>query len=150
MPWHYAQGDIIDYFKLLYRWKLGISSPWCFHGLNFGSTVSVQYLNALQRTAWHPYTIPMRLKISSLNKPQYHYTVRLESVHRTTIMVFVLDGYSFDYAHTWSKSGISICWRHLVTSKDSSNPIFFYRKSPLLLHTWATCFELQSNMSTII
>ena len=25
------------------------------------------------------------------------------------IMVFILDGDSFDYAHTWSKSGISIC-----------------------------------------
>ena len=25
------------------------------------------------------------------------------------IMVFIFDGCSFDYAHTWSKSGISIC-----------------------------------------
>ena len=24
-------------------------------------------------------------------------------------MVFILDGCSFHYAHTWSKSGISIC-----------------------------------------
>ena len=24
-------------------------------------------------------------------------------------MVFIIDGYSFHYAHTWSKSGISIC-----------------------------------------
>ena len=43
-------------------------------------------------------------------------------------MVFITDGCSFHYAHTWSKSGISICWRHLVTSKESSNPIFFSEK----------------------
>ena len=40
-------------------------------------------------------------------------------------MGFIIDGCSFHYAHTWKKSGISICWRHLVTSKESSNPIFF-------------------------
>ena len=44
-------------------------------------------------------------------------------------MVFILDGCSFHYAHTWSKSGFSICWRHLVTSKKSSNPIFFRKKT---------------------
>ena len=43
-------------------------------------------------------------------------------------MVLILDGCSFHYAHTWSKSGFSICWRHLVTSKESSNPIFFSEK----------------------
>ena len=32
-------------------------------------------------------------------------------------MVFIKDGCSFHYAHTWSKSGFSICSRHLVTSK---------------------------------
>ena len=32
-------------------------------------------------------------------------------------MVFRLDGCSFHYARIWSKSSISICWRHLVTSK---------------------------------
>ena len=32
-----------------------------------------------------------------------------------------LDGCKFRYAHIWSKSGILICWRHLVTSKESSN-----------------------------
>ena len=42
---------------------------------------------------------------------------------------FILDVCSFNYAHTWSKSGISICWRHLVTLKESSNPIFFRRKT---------------------
>ena len=39
-------------------------------------------------------------------------------------MVFILDCCSFHYAHIWSKSGISICWWHLVTSKESSHPIF--------------------------
>ena len=29
-------------------------------------------------------------------------------------MVFILDSCSFYFAHTQSKSGISICWRHLV------------------------------------
>ena len=28
----------------------------------------------------------------------------------------------------WSKSEISICWRHLVTSKEWSYPIFFFGK----------------------
>ena len=39
-------------------------------------------------------------------------------------MGFLLDGVSFHCAHTWSKSGISICCTHLVTSKKP-NPIFF-------------------------
>ena len=42
---------------------------------------------------------------------------------------FIIDGCSFNYAHTWSKSGFSICSRHLVTSKESLNSIFF-RKRP--------------------
>ena len=42
---------------------------------------------------------------------------------------FILDGCSFYYAQIWSKSGISIWWRHLVTSKELSNLIFF-RKIP--------------------
>ena len=37
-------------------------------------------------------------------------------------MVFILDGCSFDYAHTWSKSDFPTCCKHLVTSKESSNP----------------------------
>ena len=40
------------------------------------------------------------------------------------IMVFILDGCSFHYAHIRSKSGIFSCWRHLDTSKESSDPIF--------------------------
>ena len=31
---------------------------------------------------------------------------------------------SFHYAHIWIKSGISIHWRYVVTSKKSSNPFF--------------------------
>ena len=42
----------------------------------------------------------------------------------TRTMVFILDGCSFHYAHTWSKSGISICRRHLIPSKESSNSFF--------------------------
>ena len=47
---------------------------------------------------------------------------------REGIMVLILDGSSEHSAHIWSKSGISICWKHLVTSKESSNPIFFFGK----------------------
>ena len=42
---------------------------------------------------------------------------------------FRLDGCSFHYAHTWSKSGIWICWRHLVTSIESSYLKFFLEKT---------------------
>ena len=61
-------------------------------------------------------------------------------------MVFILlDGYSFHYAHIWIKSGISICGRHLVTSKKSS--IFFQRR--YILHiSCVTCFELPSYISS--
>ena len=49
-------------------------------------------------------------------------------------MVFILDGCSFYSAHIWSKSGISIWWRHLVTSKEWSNPIFF--RQPSYIQPW--------------
>ena len=66
-----------------------------------------------------------------------------------SIMVFRLDGCSFHYARKWSISGISICLRHLVTSKESSIR-FFSRKKTFLLHTRATCSQLPSYISTII
>ena len=57
-------------------------------------------------------------------------------------MVFITDGCSFHYAHTWSKSGISSCWRHLVTSKESSNPKIFSEKTYFTSYVrnmlWAT------------
>ena len=52
------------------------------------------------------------------------------------IMVFILDGCSFHYAHIWSKTGILIRRRHLVTSKEYENP-FFSEKKPILHHTCA-------------
>ena len=52
-------------------------------------------------------------------------------------------------AHIWCKSGISICWRHLVTSKESSNPIFFFGRRPCLHHTCATWDEQPSNIKTM-
>ena len=64
-------------------------------------------------------------------------------------MVFILDGCSFRYAHIWSKSGISICQKHLVPSKESSNPIFFFGKDLFLHFTSATCSELPSYNSTM-
>ena len=51
-------------------------------------------------------------------------------------------GCSFHYALMWNKSWISICWRHLLTSKESSNPSFFSKKtyftSNLRNILWAT------------
>ena len=45
-------------------------------------------------------------------------------------------------AHTWSKSGISICWRQLVKAKESSNPMKFseitYFTSYVRNMFWAT------------
>ena len=51
-------------------------------------------------------------------------------------------GCSFHYAHTWIKSGIVICWRHLVSLNESSNPF--------LHHTCATCSELPSYPCTMV
>ena len=48
------------------------------------------------------------------------YTYTENITYFVYFMVFILDGCSIHYAHTWSESGISICLRHLVTSKDSS------------------------------
>ena len=62
---------------------------------------------------------------------------------------FILDGCSFYYAHIWSKSGISICWRHLVTSEESSNQIFFRGKKTFFHHT-CSCSELPSYISTMM
>ena len=57
-------------------------------------------------------------------------------------MVFRLDGCSFHYEHIWSKSGISICWLHSITSEDTSNPIFFSEKTYFTSYVrnmfWAT------------
>ena len=47
--------------------------------------------------------------------------------------VLILNGCSEHGARIWSKSGISICWRHMVTSTESSNPDLFFG---------ATCSEL--------
>ena len=60
-------------------------------------------------------------------------------------MVLTLDGSSEHVAHIWTKSGISICWRHLVTSTESSNPIFFFLENTYFaLYTrktfWATIY----------
>ena len=55
-------------------------------------------------------------------------------------MVLILDGCSIHYVHMWNKSGISICWRHLVTWFVKFH--FFSRKWPILQHTGATCSEL--------
>ena len=65
-------------------------------------------------------------------------------------MVFILDGCWFYYANIWSKSVISIWWRHLVTSEEWSNPIFFFGKYLFLHHACATRSEQPSNIKTMI
>ena len=65
----------------------------------------------------------------------------------SNLMVFILDGCSYYYAYIWSKSGISICVRHLVTYKESSNPIFF-RERPHQ-HTCTTYSVLLNYLSTM-
>ena len=81
------------------------------------------------------------------------YDMYAPGVHKASelgnIMVSILDGCSFHYAHTWSKSDMSIYWRHVVTSKESSNSIFF-EKSPCLHHTCATWNEQPSNIKTMV
>ena len=81
--------------------------------------------------------------------------VLLVDLYNHQLMVLVLDaanrwldGSSEHGAHIWSKSGISICSSHLVTSKASWNPTFF-RKRPILLYTCATFSELPSCICTI-
>ena len=74
--------------------------------------------------------------------------VALHHNYQLSCYLCILDRCSENSAHILSKSDISICWRHLVTSKESSNPIFL-RKRPILLYTYAKCSELPSNISTI-
>ena len=64
-------------------------------------------------------------------------------------MVLILDGSTEHCANIWRKSGISKCVRHSVTLTESSNPNFF-RIKPTLLHTYATCSELPSYISTMV
>ena len=61
---------------------------------------------------------------------------------------FILDGCSFHYAHIWSKSGISICLRHFVASKESSNLREKIVKD--LFYTCARCVEVPSYISTMV
>ena len=42
-------------------------------------------------------------------------------------MILILDGSSEHGAHIWSKSGILVCGRHLVTSKEKTYFTFYGR-----------------------
>ena len=54
---------------------------------------------------------------------------------------FILDGCSFHYAYIWSESGISICWRHLVKSKETHPKCFFFGNSLFTSYmSWATMY----------
>ena len=71
----------------------------------------------------------------------------IEYQKQTNPWYLYLDGNSGNGAHIWYKSGISMFWKHLITSKES-NPIFFSGR-PILLHMFATCSELPSFISTM-
>ena len=79
--------------------------------------------------------------------PVHYLSPLFASFHLCSVKTVVLIIYSSSehIVHTWSKSGISICWRHLVTAKESSD--VFY-KILILLPTCAICSELPSNKST--
>ena len=92
---------------------------------------------------------PLLYEITCLNFSTGEYLLRLLlRCLPPPSMVLILNS-SEEHGHIWSKSGFSICWRHWVTSKESSNPIFFSRKLPSLLHTYAICSELPSYISTM-
>ena len=59
-------------------------------------------------------------------------------------------GSSEHCAHIWSKSGIPICWRHLVTSIELSNQILFFRNDLFYFIPAQTCPELPSYKSTML
>ena len=63
-------------------------------------------------------------------------------------MVLIVDVSSEHGAYIGRKLSISICERHLVTSKESFNAIFF-RKRSILPHMCGTCSELPSYISTM-
>ena len=64
-------------------------------------------------------------------------------------MVFRLDGCSFDYSHTWSKSGFSILVKAFGYIKRVVKSDLFFGKRPCLHHTCATLNEQPSNIKTM-
>ena len=58
------------------------------------------------------------------------------------IVVFGLDDCSFGFARTWSELGFTICQRHLVTSKESSNRVS--------CATWSGCTSNLKTMQYIV
>ena len=78
-----------------------------------------------------------------IRRTRIHTCASILSNHGS-IMVFLLDSRVEHSAHICSRSGISTCWRHLVTWKESSNPIFSPRKRPILPKMCAIRSELPS------
>ena len=104
--------------KIIYKiWPLMCSwldrAPNTFWPCRTASTWSTQSTTWLAKAR-----SPTRTMLKMPLKPRY----------TVYFMVFIIDGCSFYHAHTWSKSGFSICSRHLVTSKESLNSIFFSKK----------------------
>ena len=66
-------------------------------------------------------------------------------------MVYVLKCYSEIGAHVSSEIGYLICLRHFFLDIESSHKSeFFYSKNLLFCYTCATCYDLPSNISTMI
>ena len=64
-------------------------------------------------------------------------------------MVLILDGNSYLGAHLGSNRCYLTCIRLLISSKTVKNRVFFLKR-PLVLYACATCYELPSNISTMV
>ena len=70
--------------------------------------------------------------------------------HYIISLVLILYGNSGMGAHLWSDLSYLICLRHLLRSRAVTKIDFCSPKRPIYLHTCAMCFEVLSNISTMI
>ena len=75
-----------------------------------------RFVHAMEKRAFGTIDLGTKSNFSKL------LIVDLDLVLHVQDMVFMLDGCSFYYAHIWSKSGVSICWRHLGFS-EKNDPV---------------------------
>ena len=75
--------------------------------------------------------------------------VIIQNVNKVTPMVLILDGNSKIGAHVKRNLCCSTCLRHLISS-TAAQIGYFYPKRHIFLHGCATCYELPSNISTMV
>ena len=134
------QSNIWPQILTLFRFSVKLWPYFRFDFISikrFGHREQGSFIGGLMRTPW----MPVRSETSrSITNRKHFYKARNTYLFRrghphlhryANHMVFIFDGCSFLYAHIWSNSAVSICWRHLVTSKESSNPIFLSEKTYL-------------------